>query len=77
MFTRDLQDFVFKSVVFTHFVTFIFSLFYPLGIYWGFQYWDILGFRFYHIYSRVLIFLESTYFKIKWLMPMAILGTIR
>ena len=46
IFFRNLQDFVFKSIVFIHFITFIFNLVYSLGINWG--YWDIFGFRFYH-----------------------------
>ena len=63
LFIRDLQDFVFKSIVFIHFITFIFNLFSPLDIYWGFRYWNILGFR---ISIRISVLristLESSYF---------------
>ena len=51
---------MFKSVVFIHFIIFIFNLFSSLGICWGFRYWDISGFR---ISIRISIFiLENSYF---------------
>ena len=63
LFIRDLQEFVFKSIVFIHFITFIFTLFSPLGIYWGFRYCDILGFRISIRISILRIFiLENSYF---------------